>query len=83
MNMDDIRIRYLYVGSEEEALDALKSVKVEPYGIQAMLPKMFHLNIILEGLECGAANIITGDAFFGGDGLSRREPLPAASRRRM
>ena len=33
MNMDDIRIRYLHVGSEEEALDALKSVKVEPYGI--------------------------------------------------
>jgi len=68
LNMDDIRIRYLHVGSEEEALDALKSVKVEPYGIQAMLPKMFHLNIILEGLECGAANIIKQEMLsLGGD----------------
>ena len=56
--MDDIGIRSLHLTSEEEALDALKRADVDPDGIQAMLPKMFHLNIMLDGMECRVANII-------------------------
>ena len=48
--MNDFGIRYLHLTSEKEALDTLKRADVDPYGIQAMLPKMFHLNIVLDGL---------------------------------
>ena len=58
MRGEDLRVRVLHLLSQEEALDALKAVEVDPYGIQAMLPKMIHLNILLEGVECKVANII-------------------------
>ena len=48
--MDDIGIRSLHLTSEEEALDALNRADVDSDGIQAMLPKMFHLNIMLDGM---------------------------------
>jgi len=71
--MDELRIRYLHVTSEAEALNALKGVHVDPYGIQAMLPKMFHLNIILEGMECRVANIIKQEMLsLGGDAAVAR-----------
>ncbi len=71
--MDDFGIRYLHVACEEEALDALRRVEADPYGIQAMLPKMFHLNIILEGLECRVANIIKQEMLsLGGDAAVAR-----------
>ena len=53
-----MQARVLHLFSQEDALDALKAVEVDPYGIQAMLPKMVHLNILLEGVECKVANII-------------------------
>jgi dihydropteroate synthase len=58
MTGQDLQARCLHLLSEEEALEALKAVDVDTYGIQAMLPKMVHLNILLEGVECEAANII-------------------------
>jgi dihydropteroate synthase len=71
--MDDSGIRYLHVASEEEALDILRRMEVDPYGIQAMLPKMFHLNIILDGLECRVANIIKQEMLsLGGDAAVAR-----------
>jgi dihydropteroate synthase len=71
--MNDFGIRYLQVTSEKEALDALKRADVDPYGIQAMLPKMFHLNIILDGLECRVANIIKQEMLsLGGDAAVAR-----------
>jgi dihydropteroate synthase len=71
--MDDFGIRYLYLTSEEEALDTLKRVDVDPDGIQAMLPKMFHLNIVLDGLECRVANIIKQEMLsLGGDAAVAR-----------
>ena len=71
--MDDFGIRYLHLTSEKEALDALKGADVDPYGIQAMLPKMFHLNIVLDGLECRVANIIKQEMLsLGGDAAVAR-----------
>lgn len=71
--MDDFGIRYLHLTSEKEALDALKRADVDPYGIQAMLPKMFHLNIVLDGLECRVANIIKQEMLsLGGDAAVAR-----------
>jgi dihydropteroate synthase len=71
--MDDFGIRYLHLTSEKEALDALKRADVDPYGIQAMLPKMFHLNIVLNGLECRVANIIKQEMLsLGGDAAVAR-----------
>ncbi|MCX5818945.1 MAG: dihydropteroate synthase [Deltaproteobacteria bacterium] len=59
--------------SEKEALDALKQAEVDPYGIQAMLPKMFHLNIAIDGLECRVANIIKQEMLsLGGDAAVAR-----------
>jgi dihydropteroate synthase len=66
-------IRCLHLTSENEALDALKQAEVDPYGIQAMLPKMFHLNIMIEGLECRVANIIKQEMLsLGGDAAVAR-----------
>jgi len=71
--MNDFGIRYLHLTSEKEALDALKRADVDPYGIQAMLPKMFHLNIVLDGLECRVANIIKQEMLsLGGDAAVAR-----------
>jgi dihydropteroate synthase len=71
--MDDFGIRSLHLTSEEEALDALKRADVDPDGIQAMLPKMFHLNIVLDGLECRVANIIKQEMLsLGGDAAVSR-----------
>ena len=71
--MNCVGIRYLHLTSEKEALDALKKADVDPYGIQAMLPKMFHLNIVLEGIECRVANIIKQEMLsLGGDAAVAR-----------
>lgn len=58
MNGQEVQARWLHFPSEEEAFEALKAVAVDSHGIQAMLPKMMHLNILLEGVECEAANIV-------------------------
>jgi len=64
----DLRVRCLHVNSEEKAFDALKRVGADPHGIEAMLPKMIHLNILLEGIESRIANIIKEEMLaLGGD----------------
>jgi dihydropteroate synthase len=71
--MVEIGIRCLHLTSEKEAMDALKRSEVDPYGIQAMLPKMFHLNIAIDGLECRVANIIKQEMLsLGGDAAVAR-----------
>jgi dihydropteroate synthase len=79
MDSQDLQVRCLHVTSEEEALDALKGVEADLYGIQAMIEKMIHLNILLEGVECKVANIIKqemlslgGDAALASDAISGR-----------
>ena len=66
-------VRYVHLTSEGEARDLLKGLGADPYGIQAMLPKMIHVNIFLEGLECKVANIIKQEMLsLGGDAAVAR-----------
>lgn len=66
-------MRYVHLTSEGEARDLLKGLGADPYGIQAMLPKMIHVNIFLEGLECKVANIIKQEMLsLGGDAAVAR-----------
>jgi len=76
MHGEEMQARCLHLFSPEEALDALKAVEVDPYGIQAMLPKMIHLNILLEGVECKVANIIKQEMLsLGGDAAIARDAV--------
>lgn len=71
-----IRLRYLHLTSVNEACQALKLVGVDPYGIEAMLPKMKNLNILLEDIECKIANIIKQEMLsVGGDCAVARESV--------
>ena len=61
-------LRCLDLTGPAEALDALKRVGVDPYGLEAMLPKMSGLNLLLEGVPCKVANIIKQEMLsIGGD----------------
>lgn len=61
-------MRHLIFHSESEAVEALKRIGTDPYGITSMAPKMRHLNILMEGLACKAANIIKQEMLsLGGD----------------
>ena len=53
-----IKLRRLLWTSERQAIRILKDIDVDPYGIEAMLPKMAHLNILIQHLPCKVANII-------------------------
>jgi dihydropteroate synthase len=76
MSGEDLQIRVLHLLSQEEALDALKAVEADPYGIQAMLPKMIHLNLLLEGVECRVANIIKQEMLsLGADAAVARDAV--------
>lgn len=71
-----LQARVLHLLSQEETLDALKAVEVDPYGIQAMLPKMVHLNILIEGVECKVANIIKQEMLsLGADAAVARDAV--------
>lgn len=71
-----MKARVLHLLSEEDALDALKGVGADPYGIQAMLPKMVHLNILLAGVECRVANIIKQEMLsLGADAAVARDAV--------
>jgi len=51
----------------------LRKIGVDPYGIEAMMPKMTHLNILLEGIKCNIANIIKQEMLsIGGDAAVSR-----------
>ncbi|MBN1380820.1 MAG: dihydropteroate synthase [Deltaproteobacteria bacterium] len=66
----------MHLKTDDEACKALKKVKVDPYGIEAMLPKMQNLNILLEQLECKVANIIKQEMLsVGGDCAVARESV--------
>ncbi|MFH1079506.1 MAG: dihydropteroate synthase [Pseudomonadota bacterium] len=49
--------RLIWIG-QQQAIRILKDIGVDPYGIDAMLPKMVHLNILIPCLPCKVANII-------------------------
>ena len=73
---DRIRIQCLHLKSSHEAVEVLKKIKVDPYGIKAMLPKMLHHNILLEGIKCKVANIIKQEMLsIGGDAAVSRSSV--------
>lgn len=55
---ESIKLRCLLWTGERQAIRILKDIEVDPYGIEAMHPKMAHLNILLQRLPCKVANII-------------------------
>lgn len=67
------RIRCIDIESQDDALDVLGKIKVDPYGIEAMLPKMAHLNLALGEVSCPVANIIKQEMLsLGGDAAVAR-----------
>jgi len=77
--IDDYPLRSLHVAFHSDAVALLKQVGVDPYGIEAMLPKMRHLNILIEGLECKVANIVKQEILsIGGDAAVARESVACA-----
>ncbi len=55
---------------------AVERSGVDPYGIDAMLPKMSHLNVLIEGLVCRVANIVKQEMLsVGGDAAVARGSL--------
>jgi len=70
------RVRHLHFRTPHEALHVLKKINVDPYGIEAMLPKMAHYNILLEGIKCTVANIIKQEMLsLGGDAAVSRSSV--------
>jgi dihydropteroate synthase len=77
--LEKSKVRYLHLTSDDEARDLLKGVEVDPCGIKEMLPKMIHINIMLEDIESKVANVIKkemlslgGDAAIAHDAVGRR-----------
>ena len=61
-------MRCLHITSQPEAVEELKKVGVDPYGIDAMAPKMNNVNVLLEGIKTKVANIIKQEMLsLGGD----------------
>ncbi len=61
-------MRYLHITSSAQAENELKRVGVDLPGIDAMLPKMENINLLLEGIECKIANILKQEMLsIGGD----------------
>ena len=66
-------LRRLLWTSAPEAADILKRMDVDPYGIEAMLPKMVNMNIHIQRLPCKVANIIKQEMLaIGGDAAVAR-----------
>lgn len=61
-------MRYLQIATPLEAKEELVRIGVDPYGVEAMAPKMENLNIFIEGIECKLANIMKQEMLsIGGD----------------
>jgi len=82
LNIPCYPMRSLHVPFPSEAAALLKEVGVDPYGIDAMLPKMSHLNVLIEGLECRVANIVKQEMLsVGGDAAVARGSVGCAIER--
>ncbi len=61
-------MRYLHITSSAQAENELKKVGVDRPGIDAMIPKMENVNLLIEGIECKIANILKQEMLsIGGD----------------
>lgn len=69
----DFSLRYLRIGSLSEAVESLKRIGVDAYGIEAMKTKMLNYNLLIEGVDCKIANIIKQEMLaLGGDAAVSR-----------
>ena len=69
-------MRYLHITSPDRAEDELKKVGVDWPGVEAMLPKMETVNLLLKGIECRVANILKQEMLsIGGDVAVARESV--------
>lgn len=60
--------RILFLTSPQEVTAELERIGTDPYGIEAMVPKAVQFNVLLEKLECRAANILKQEMLsIGGD----------------
>jgi len=65
--------------SKNDALRELQRVNADPHGIAAMLPKMEHCVIAVEGLRCKVANIMKQEMLsLGGDVAVARDSVACA-----
>ncbi|OPY09517.1 MAG: Dihydropteroate synthase [Syntrophaceae bacterium PtaB.Bin095] len=66
-------LRVLSWTSGRDAAEILRGIDVDPYGIEAMLPKMANVNIHIQGLPCKVANVIKQEMLaIGGDAAVAR-----------
>jgi dihydropteroate synthase len=66
-------LRSLIWAGERQAVQVLQDIGVDPYGIEAMLPKMVHRSILIRRLPCRVANIIKQEMLsLGGDAAVAR-----------
>jgi len=66
-------VRIVNIKNSVQAAEIFKKIGVDPYGINAMLPKTMQLNILLEKMPCRVANIIKQEMLsVGGDAAVAR-----------
>ena len=53
-----MKLRIVRINNQIEALEILKKIGVDPYGVTAMSQKTRHLNILLTARQCKVANIL-------------------------
>ncbi len=79
MDINDSRVRYLHLTSNDDALDSLKGIEADPCTIREILPKMIQTNILIEHVGTEAASVIKqemrnagGDAAISHDAIGCR-----------
>ncbi len=66
-------MRIVDIRNREEAVEILKRIDVDPYGIGAMAPKAVNINILLKEQPCKIANILKQEMLsLGGDAAVAR-----------
>jgi dihydropteroate synthase len=69
-------IRYLHLCNESDRVSIMQKTGVDPYGIEAMLPKMTGYCLHLEAIPCKMANIIKQEMLsVGGDAAVSRNSV--------
>jgi dihydropteroate synthase len=66
-------VKIINIKDSAEAMAVFKNIGVDPYGIDAMISKIIHLNILIEKQPCKIANIIKQEMLsVGGDAAVAR-----------
>jgi dihydropteroate synthase len=66
-------VKIVNIRNSAQATSIFKEIGVDPYGIDAMLPKTININILLENKSCKIANIVKQEMLsVGGDAAVNR-----------